>query len=84
MYILLLPEDETLSEFVADLDADSWKSWLDSFSPVEMELALPRFSLELDLSLNDVLKNLGIERAFVPGQADFPDFILRHQKLQCG
>jgi serpin B len=34
-------------------------------------LALPKFLLEYDLTLNDVLKALGLAIAFSPDQADF-------------
>ncbi len=61
----------TLDEFVAGLDADGWNSLVESLTPSEVLVALPKFKLEYEKSLNDVLKALGMGQAFDPTAADF-------------
>jgi serpin B len=71
MTLVLPPEGVGLAEFVAGLDADAWKRILASLSPREPPVTLPKFRLEFDKQLNDVLKALGMEPAFDPSVADF-------------
>ena len=63
--------DVTLDDFVAGFDADSWNSILESMTPSETMVALPKFKLEYEKSLNEALKALGMEPAFDPFTADF-------------
>jgi serpin B len=44
---------------------------MSSFRKQELTLQLPKFTLEYELELNDVLKMLGMEIAFNPAEADF-------------
>ncbi len=73
--MLLLPAG-TPQELLASLTANDLSAAADSRSREGFaELVLPKFELEADLSLISVLKNLGIEQAFIappgPGTADF-------------
>jgi len=71
MTLVLPPEGVTLADFVAELDSDAWKLILDSLSPREPPVVLPKFRLEYDKQLNEVLKAMGMEPAFDPSVADF-------------
>ena len=71
MTLVLPPEGVGLAEFVAGLDADAWKRILASLAPRDPPVTLPKFRLEFDKQLNDVLKALGMEPAFDPSVADF-------------
>ena len=71
MTLVLPPEGVSLADFVAGLDADHWKLILASLSRREPPVTLPKFRLEFDKQLNDVLKALGMEPAFDPNVADF-------------
>ncbi len=44
---------------------------MSSFSEQSGTLLLPKFKLEYEITLNDVLKSMGMKIAFIPGQADF-------------
>ena len=50
---------------------DNWEQWIGSFSEEPVDLSLPKFKLEYEIKLNDVLKSLGMAVAFDPYQADF-------------
>ena len=71
MVVVVPSHDVTLDDFVAGFDADNWNSLLESMTPSETMVALPKFKLEYEKSLNGVLKALGMEPAFDPFVADF-------------
>lgn len=71
MTLVLPPEGVSLAVFVTGLDVDAWRLILASLSPGEPPVTLPKFRLEFDKQLNDVLKALGMEPAFDPSVADF-------------
>ena len=72
MYIFLPERDSNLDEFLGELNAENWASWLSQFHEVRDNsmMILPRFKLEYEVKLNDTLKALGMEIAF-DGGADF-------------
>ncbi len=75
MYIFLPTEDEGLLNFIDDIDNETWQQWHRSFQVNEGSLQIPRFSMEYEKSLNDVLKALGMEIAFDEGKADLLDMV---------
>ncbi len=56
---------------IEEFSQENWDLWINSFSEHELTLQLPKFTLEYDLTLNDVLKELGMEVAFDRDLADF-------------
>ncbi|MBP1993220.1 serpin family protein [Paenibacillus eucommiae] len=75
MLVFLPDKETTLEEFLKQLTPDNWNTWLGSMKPAMGELRLPRFQMEYELTLNDTLKALGMERAFDRQQADFSAMI---------
>ena len=75
--VLLPDEGSTLSGLVARLDAAAWEGWMEGYQPREVELALPRFSLEYETELNDALTALGMGAAFDARRADFTGMVPR-------
>lgn len=71
MTIFLPRGSKDVDSLVEEFDAQNWNTWLASFSPDSVTLQLPRFKLEYEIKLNDVLNALGMGIAFVPGRADF-------------
>ena len=71
MVVVVPSRDVALDDFVAGLDADDWAAIVGSMTPSEAMVLLPKFRLEYEKSLNDVLKALGMEPAFDPVTADF-------------
>ena len=71
MYIFLPQPDRNLNQFNRQLNADSWREWLSQMRSQPGSLTLPKFRLEYDLELKNVLTAMGIEQAFDPARADF-------------
>lgn len=71
MAVFLPKQGRQVDDWVARLDGPGWSSWMRSFADREVRLSLPRFSVEYDTSLVDVLESLGIVRAFDERLADF-------------
>jgi serine protease inhibitor len=70
---IMLPEDgHTLAGLLGSLDAAEWRTAVDSLHQQRIdEVALPRFELRWQATLNDALSKLGMPTAFAPGAADF-------------
>ncbi len=70
MYILLPKEAGAFSQFRRDLNADGWQELISQLTSREGYIALPRFKLDFDVNLNEILKTLGMVEAFSK-DADF-------------
>ncbi len=69
---ILLPKPEVdIDSIIAQMNNETWNSRLGSFSEREVNLHLPKFKLEYEISLNDILSALGMSIAFDPNLADF-------------
>ena len=71
MTILLPKEEVTLDDVAAELTPEIWRSTIDGLYESEVTFKMPRFEMEFDTSLVDVLSALGMEVAFIDGEADF-------------
>jgi serine protease inhibitor len=68
---IILPKATTsIDALIASLDAVQWAEWSADFHNATGILYLPKFKLEWDLVLNDILKAMGMSIAF-SGRADF-------------
>ncbi|MFQ5824742.1 MAG: serpin family protein [bacterium] len=70
MTIFLPKPTKSIDSLIAEFDETNWNSWLSSFSKDSVTLELPKFELEYEIKLNDILAALGMGIAFTP-QADF-------------
>jgi serpin B len=71
MYVFLPDKSTTLDQFERKLAVQDWETWLKNFRVAPGELMLPRFKVEYEVDLNDVLKALGMAEAFDPLRANF-------------
>ena len=71
MYVFLPDKRTTLDQFERDLTVENWENWIKSFRMAPGEVMLPRFKIEYEVDLNDVLKALGMAEAFDPRRANF-------------
>jgi serpin B len=72
MAVLLPQKEVSLKELRAQVgNATTWTSLLGQLRDMDMMLQLPRFRIEYDVQLKDVLSALGMEQAFDPNRADF-------------
>ena len=71
MYIFLPRSDSSLKQFNQQLNSANWQEWLSQMRSQPGNLTLPKFKLEYDAELKDVLSALGIEQVLSPERADF-------------
>ena len=70
MYVLL-PDDGDLGGMIEKLQDTSWKDILGSLKQdAEVYVKLPKFEVENKFELSEVLQSLGVEKAFVEGEAE--------------
>ena len=71
--MVILPKDNIdLSDIISTIDNDKLTDWISSMSETELDIYLPKFKVETgNYILNDYLINLGMEKAFLPDEADF-------------
>lgn len=70
MMIALPKTNKTLESLVNELNPTDWESWVDNMRSLKVHLSLPKFKLEYEIELNEVLKTLGMPIAFTD-KADF-------------
>ena len=69
---IVVPRDPaTIHEVVRTVTQEQWNAWVAGLDSTEIEVAIPKFTLEYDVTLNDVLAALGMGLAFSPEEADF-------------
>jgi len=71
---LMMPasEETPLNDFIANiLSAEQVSEWHEGMAVSKREIGLPRFSMEYEKTLNDILKGMGMEVAFSETAADF-------------
>ncbi|MCZ6917785.1 MAG: serpin family protein [Gemmatimonadetes bacterium] len=70
--IILVPRiGSDVDEVVAALDAPRWAALTSGLTDSERIVGLPKFTLEYEIGLNDVLAALGMGVAFTPNVANF-------------
>jgi len=71
MTIILPQPDKNIDSLISELSQENWNQWINNFSIGSVNLEFPKFTLEYDIKLNNVLSVLGMGVAFNPGLADF-------------
>ena len=71
--VVILPEQGNTSEdIINELDAENWKNWSSGFEEKEhVVVTMPRFKFGFETSLKEVLKEMGMKKAFSDMEADF-------------
>ena len=69
---IVYPHDPAeIGTLASQLTQDRWDTWIAALDSTDMQVSMPKYVLEYEIRLNDVLRALGMEIAFVPGAADF-------------
>ncbi len=71
---VMMPADANmpLKDFIAqDLTRENVDSWIANLSGRDMPLNLPKFELEYEIKMNDILVSMGMEDAFSESRANF-------------
>ncbi|MCF8359538.1 MAG: serpin family protein [Prolixibacteraceae bacterium] len=71
MMVLLPNRDKSVRDVTNMLSPKNWKSWLDDFSETKnVDIRLPKFKIEYEKTLNEILMDMGMKLAFTTN-ADF-------------
>lgn len=71
MTVMLPNEGKSIADLTSSMNAENWKQWQKDFDVTKsVDIRLPKFKMEYDITLNQVLKAMGMELAFTE-QADF-------------
>ena len=72
MVIFLPVNGKNSQNVINELSASNWKSWMNEFEMTErVDITMPRFKFAFEAGINDILKKMGMQKAFVPKVADF-------------
>ncbi len=71
MTVVLPNNKNDINKLAESITNDTWNEWLCQLTAQELDLYLPKFKLEWDDNLKDVLTELGMGIAFDPDNADF-------------
>lgn len=71
MMLFLPNNDKTISDVTEQLDGSKWKTWQSQFVKTnDVDIVIPKFKIEYQKKLKEVLQVMGMEIAFTEG-ADF-------------
>ncbi len=62
--IVVLPKNNDLSSIINSVDNDMFSTWMGSLDETNVDIYLPKFSVETSCNLNDYLKTLGMNLPF--------------------
>lgn len=69
---LIVPRDAgQIVELSKTITRDRWNTWIGALQDDSIEVYMPKFTVEYEVTLNDVLKALGMAVAFSQTEADF-------------
>jgi serpin B len=71
MNIFLPQAGKSLQDITENLDKENWKNWNKNFVETNVDIELPKFKFEYELTMNQVLTDMGMGIAFTRGVADF-------------
>lgn len=70
MTVLLPKGEQVVESIIEEMNESNWAQWLASFNDTELVLRMPKFKIEYEAKLKDVLTQLGMGVAFTD-RADF-------------
>ena len=75
MRVFLPKEEKDFNTFVSELRSNTLNEWSAEFQFKKVSLSLPKFKIEWEGSLKEILEKLGIKDAFGGGVADFGEMV---------
>lgn len=80
MQIMLPSENTPLTELI-NFITDDWETWQNKFSEQEGTVVMPKFTLEEEIVLNDLLQEMGMKAAFDSERADFTNMAEASERI---
>ena len=69
--IIVLPKENNISIAESAINYENLSNWRNDFNEIEIDVEIPKFKFETKYTLNNLLKEMGMVDAFLPGVADF-------------
>jgi len=69
--LIILPKENNIEAIESILTLDNIEEWRSSLSERNIDIYIPKFEFKTKYSLNSALQTMGINDAFIPGDADF-------------
>ncbi|WP_066020920.1 MULTISPECIES: serpin family protein [Clostridium] len=77
-FIAVMPASNiNLNDYINSFDENTIKNMLGNMTGGEVTVMLPKFTSEFQMSLNDVLKSMGLDNLFNKNEADFSKMYYR-------
>jgi serpin B len=71
MLVMLPNDDKKVSDIIGQMNPGNWEKWQKALKVTNsVDIRLPKFKIEFDIKLNDILKAMGMPLAFTE-KADF-------------
>jgi serine protease inhibitor len=71
MYIFLPDDGSDVGTLIKQMSFENWNKVNSKFTSKKIVTAIPKFHIEFEQNLNDMLKNFGMKLAFDPQKSDF-------------
>jgi serpin B len=72
MVVFLPSSGKQSADIIDELNTNNWKNWADDFNPEDhVVVTMPRFKFAFEMPLNDILKEMGMKKAFDSALANF-------------
>ena len=69
--IILLPKENNITIAESSLNYENLSKWMNNLYEIDINVEIPKFKFETKYSLNNLLMDMGIIDAFLPGNSDF-------------
>lgn len=77
MMVMLPNYDKSVDAVIAELSPENWQKWQDDFKETKnVDILFPKFKIEYEITLNNILQSMGMELAFT----DMADFSIINKK----
>lgn len=77
MYVLLPHEGKSIYDVIEALDGETWEATRRKMYGNKVNLKLPSFETETSIDLREIMKSLGMKRAFDPSKAEFGEMLVK-------
>jgi len=69
--IIILPKENDISIAENAINSNTLSNWKQELVKMELSVQIPKFTFETDYNLNNLLTDMGMDDAFIPGLSDF-------------
>jgi serpin B len=64
MYVFLPNKDSNVDSLMKEMTIENWNKWIGEFKKTQLQVSIPKFKIEFEEKLNDMLIGFGMKDAF--------------------